>query len=136
MSKGISNLDVFKGLIALTMFLVQAWIFYKNHFSFESKTSDALVYKYTKENFGTFPSYIESHETISRGNEFSLLIVDMCNNNCLGRIYSPRVCKTILERAQFNRKLYHKNITKCGVKQLKMKMSFCKSYGFFTLLVS
>ena len=111
-------------------------MFYKNHFSFESKTSDALVYKYTEEKFGTAPSYIILHETISRGNEFSLLIVDMCNNNCLGRIYSPRVCKTILERAQFNRKLYHKNITKCGVKQLKMKMSFCKSYGFFTLFVS
>ena len=99
-------------------------MFYKNHFSFESKTSDALVYKYTEEKFGTALSYIILQETISRGNEFSLLIVDMCNNNCLGRIYSPRVCKTILERAQFNRKLYHKNITKCGVKQLKMKMSF------------
>ena len=45
-------------------------------------------------------------------------------------------CATIFERAQFNRKLYHKNITKCGVKQLKMKMSFSKIYWLFTLLVS
>ena len=106
-------------------------MFYKNHFSFESKTSDALVYKYTEEKFRTALSYIILQETISRGNEFSLLIVDMCNNNCLGRIYSPRVCKTILERAQFNRKLYHKNITKCGVKQLKMKMSFLTKFTAF-----